>query len=158
MVESLPALDACLCGLESNSYCRVLYLNTESQGPHMLDKKLIARGLAGNENKYLFLLQMRNKEVNISPSHNMESFGVKRLTVGSKNRIKTARQKQKVGQEYALMIPTFWFVIPCRLTEYTFAPFSYQFVRSNPGIRNRRRSLPDYWNKIMQQTRKPFQQ
>jgi len=91
MVESLPALDACLCGLESNSYCRVLYLNTESQGPHMLDKKLIARGLAGKENKYLFLLQLRNKELNISPDHNMEYFDVKCLTVGSKNQIKVVQ-------------------------------------------------------------------
>lgn len=36
----------------------------------------------------------------------------------------TARQKQKVGQEYALMIAAFWFATPCRLTEHTFAPIS----------------------------------
>lgn len=39
-----------------------------------------------------------------------------------------------------------------------FCPCLYQFVRSNSGMRNSRRSLPNYWNKIMQQPRKPFQQ
>jgi hypothetical protein len=61
----------------------------------MLEKKLIARGLAGNENKYLVLLQMRNKEINISPSHNVKHFGVKRLTVRSKNRIKQQGRNRK---------------------------------------------------------------
>jgi hypothetical protein len=64
----------------------------------MLDKKLIARGLAGNENKYLVLLQMRKKEANISPSHNTRHFGVKCLTVGSKNRIKQQDRSRKWGK------------------------------------------------------------
>jgi hypothetical protein len=29
------------------------------------------------------------------------------------------KTEQKFGQEYALKIAAFWFVTPCRLTEYT---------------------------------------
>jgi len=64
----------------------------------MLEKKLIARGLAGNENKYLVLLQMRNKEMNILPSHNVKHFDVKCLTVRSKNRIKQQGRNRKRGR------------------------------------------------------------
>jgi len=64
----------------------------------MLGKKLIARGLAGNENKYLVLLQMRNKEMNISPSHNMKYFDVKCLTFRSRNRIKQQGRNRKLGK------------------------------------------------------------